>query len=81
MCWFADWVTLLSARCKYKMKSRDYSNWWIFCGLIPNLLSFQESIREHVKTLDENAPRDFIDVYLKETKKNDGINNTSFTGK
>ena len=20
MCWFADWVTLLSAMCKYKMK-------------------------------------------------------------
>jgi len=39
----------------------------------------RESVREHVKTLDENAPRDFIDVYLKETKKNDGINNTSFT--
>jgi hypothetical protein len=33
-----------------------------------------------MKTLDENEPRDFIDVYLKEIKKNDGINNTSFTG-
>jgi hypothetical protein len=34
-----------------------------------------------MKTLDENAPRDFIDVYLREIKKNDGINNASFTGK
>ena len=24
MCWFADWVTLLSARCKYKMISETY---------------------------------------------------------
>jgi hypothetical protein len=45
------------------------------------LVLFQEAIREHAKTLDENESRDFIDVYLKEMKKNDGINNTSFTGK
>jgi hypothetical protein len=34
-----------------------------------------------MKTFDENAPRDYIDMYLKEMKKNDGINNASFTGK
>jgi hypothetical protein len=34
-----------------------------------------------MRTFDENDPRDFIDVYLKEMKKNDGINNASFTGK
>jgi hypothetical protein len=62
-------------------QSRDYCNWWKLCSLIPNLLSFQETIREHIKTLDENAPRDFIDMYLKEIKKNDGINNVTFTGK
>jgi hypothetical protein len=45
------------------------------------LFSFQQAIREHAQTLDENESRDFIDVYLKEMKKNDGINNTSFTGK
>ena len=28
MCWFADWVTLLSARCKYKMKLEDYVEGW-----------------------------------------------------
>lgn len=39
----------------------------------------RESIREHMDTIDENAPRDFIDVYLKEMKKNDGITNASFT--
>ncbi|PNF20447.1 Methyl farnesoate epoxidase [Cryptotermes secundus] len=40
---------------------------------------FREAIRQHARTLDENESRDFIDVYLKEMKKNDGINNTSFT--
>jgi len=39
----------------------------------------RENIREHTSTFDENAPRDFIDVYLREMKKNDGINNASFT--
>jgi hypothetical protein len=45
------------------------------------LLLFQETIRQHAKTLDDNESRDFIDVYLKEMKKNDGISNSSFTGK
>jgi len=40
---------------------------------------FRGSIREHLKTFDENAPRDFIDVYLNEIKKNDGINNVTYT--
>jgi len=39
----------------------------------------RESVREHMRTFDENAPRDYIDMYLKEMKKNDGINNASFT--
>ena len=26
MCWFVDWVTLLSARCKYKIKIQDKQN-------------------------------------------------------
>jgi hypothetical protein len=51
------------------------------CCLISNCLFFQEAIREHKRTLDENEPRDFIDVYLKEIKKNDGINHASYTGK
>jgi hypothetical protein len=34
-----------------------------------------------LRTHDENAPRDFIDMYLTEMKKNDGINNVTFTGK
>lgn len=34
-----------------------------------------------MKTLDENAPRDFIDLYLTEMKKNDGTNNSSYTGR
>jgi hypothetical protein len=34
-----------------------------------------------MRTFDENQPRDFIDVYLKEMKKNDGINNVTYTGK
>jgi hypothetical protein len=50
--------------------------WIDFC-----LFHFQQSIGEHLKTLDESEPRDFIDVYLKEMKKNDGINNVSYTGK
>jgi hypothetical protein len=49
--------------------------------LLFNFVPFQEAVREHAKTLDENESRDFIDVYLKEMKKNDGINNASFTGK
>jgi hypothetical protein len=73
--------TFLCQSDRQPRQSRDYSNWWIFCSLIPNLLFFQENIREHTKTFDENAPRDFIDVYLREMKKNDGINNSSFTGK
>jgi hypothetical protein len=32
-----------------------------------------------MKILDENEPRDFIDVYLKEMKKNGGVNNVSYT--
>ncbi|XP_021919684.1 methyl farnesoate epoxidase-like [Zootermopsis nevadensis] len=40
---------------------------------------FRKSIREHMKTLDENAPRDFIDLYLTEMKQNDGTNNSSYT--
>lgn len=39
----------------------------------------REAIREHMRTLDENEPRDFIDVYVKEMKKNDGINNVTYT--
>ena len=27
MCWFADWVTLLSARCKYKMTCHHLKSW------------------------------------------------------
>ena len=27
MCWFADWVTLLSARCKYKIKRICALSW------------------------------------------------------
>ena len=53
----------------------------MLCFLISNCLSFQEAIREHMRTLDENEPRDFIDVYVKEMKKNDGINNATYTGK
>lgn len=53
----------------------------LYYYLTYSCLPFQEAIREHASTLDENESRDFIDVYLKEMKKNDGINNTSFTGK
>ncbi|XP_069672282.1 methyl farnesoate epoxidase-like [Periplaneta americana] len=37
---------------------------------------FKQSIREHMETLDENDPRDFIDLYLIEMKKNNSINTT-----
>jgi len=30
---------------------------------------FRETIREHERTLPEGSPRDFIDIYLQETKK------------
>jgi hypothetical protein len=53
----------------------------ILCYLTSDILFFQETIREHIKTLDENEPRDFIDMYLNEMKKNDGSNNSSFSGR
>jgi hypothetical protein len=79
--WKNNKQTFLCQSDRQLRQSRDYSTWWIFCSLIPNILSFQESVREHIRTFDENAPRDYIDMYLKEMKKNDGINNASFTGK
>ena len=33
MCWFIDWVTLLSARCKYKMIRNDSYAQGKFCNL------------------------------------------------
>jgi hypothetical protein len=33
-----------------------------------------------MKTRDENEPRDFIDIYLSEIKKNEGNKYTTFTG-
>jgi hypothetical protein len=34
-----------------------------------------------MRTLDENEPRDFIDVYLAKMKKNDGPRNVTYSGK
>lgn len=40
---------------------------------------FRESIREHEKTIDENNPRDLIDVYLKEMKLQRNNPDSTFT--
>ena len=38
MCWFVDWVTLLSARCKYKKKRQVRQ----FKSVIMELLSYNK---------------------------------------
>lgn len=40
---------------------------------------FREIIKEHEKTIDENNPRDLIDVYLRELKQQSSNPDTTFT--
>lgn len=40
---------------------------------------FRKSIREHKRTIDENNPRDFMDVYLRETEVQSNKPDSTFT--
>lgn len=41
----------------------------------------QKSMNEHKQVLDPDNPRDFIDIYLTEIRKNSNNPDTTFTGK
>jgi hypothetical protein len=42
-----------------------------------HVLHFKAVTHEHARTMDENEPRDFLDVYLQEMKNK---SNSSFSG-
>jgi hypothetical protein len=57
MCWFADWVTLLSARCKYK---KTYILFLLWCDevyelLLPGLAQLTVHFTRNMLTFVESA--------------------------
>jgi len=57
----------------YPKLAQMFPNWsgWsrLVASQVPRMALFSQIIEEHKETVQENAARDFVDVYLEEIKK------------